>query len=317
MFLLFYFILAIIQFPICLFIYLFLFLIISFYFIGSPVECIYALQSFGISSKQIPLDTSTGELNLTNHNRWLKLCAAKEENLKLYKRIIECPNHSDILFGRGQIVMNHPGNALLRNVIQSKLDEYSRISLSKSKSKQASTQLTWDVVRILKSEYGARFLKEESVETNGLCWVEVSNETARSKVRIAFRDARTRLAKSSSTAKGSSSSTNTTSDTTSCSRNSSSGTIYTAKTKRKSKTKSKTIPDTDAGLSSLSSSLSSPSSSSSLSSMAPQCNLLQRQSQQLPIQVADSSTSAFLGMDGGDSKRQKLCSHNYFDWDCA
>ena len=205
--------------------------------------------------------------------------------------------------------MKHPGNALFRNVIQSKLDEYSRIA---SKSKKTSTQLTWDVVRILKNEYGARFLKEESVETNGLCWVEVSNETARLKVRIAFCDARKRLAKSSSTAKGSST-TNTTSDTTSCSINGSSGTTSAAKTKRKSKTKSKKITDTDTGLSSLS--LSSPSPSRS--SMAAQYNLLQRQSQQLPIQVANSSTSAFLGMDGGNSKRQKLCSHNHFDWDCA
>ena len=160
--------------------------------IGSPVECIYALQSFGISAKQIPLNTSTGELNLTNHNRWLKLCAAKEENLKLYERIIECPNHSDILLGRGQIAMKHPGNALFRSVIQSKLKEYSSIQ-----SKKKLTKYTWDVVRILKDEYGARFLKEEIVKTNGLCWVEVSNDIARGKVRVAFRDARrTRLAKS-------------------------------------------------------------------------------------------------------------------------
>ena len=270
------------------------------------MECIYALQSFGITSKQIPLNTSTGELNLTNHNRWLQLCAAKEENLKLHKRIIECPNHSDILLGRGLVVMKHPGNALFRNVIQSKLDEYSSISLSTSKTKKDSTKLTWDVVQILKTEYGARFLKEEIIETNGFCWVEVSKETARSKVRIAFRDARARLAKSSSTAKGSSSSNS----TDSCSSNGSSGTTSTAKTKRKSMSM---ISDTDATLSSFSSSLS-PSSSSS-SSMASQYNFFQQQSQQLPMQVADSSTSAFLGMDGGKTKQQKLCSHNFFDCD--
>merc|ERR1712238_172655 len=49
---------------------------------------------------------------------------------------------------------------------------------------------TWDVVRLLKNEYGARFLTEETTDTNGKlgCWVEVSNDEARLKVRIAFRD---------------------------------------------------------------------------------------------------------------------------------
>eukprot|EP00532_Pseudo-nitzschia_australis_P017875 CAMPEP_0168309616 /NCGR_PEP_ID=MMETSP0142_2-20121227/66368_1 /TAXON_ID=44445 /ORGANISM="Pseudo-nitzschia australis, Strain 10249 10 AB" /LENGTH=931 /DNA_ID=CAMNT_0008262345 /DNA_START=116 /DNA_END=2915 /DNA_ORIENTATION=- len=106
----------------------------------------------------------------------------------LRKRIIECPRHSDILFGRGHMVMKHPGNTVFRNVIKSKLVEY--IS---TKSKTESTKLTWETVRMLKSEYGARFLKEELVETDGLCWVETNNEIARSKVRIAFRDARTRM----------------------------------------------------------------------------------------------------------------------------
>ena len=199
--------------------------------IGSPVECIYALQSFGISAKQIPLNTSTGELNLTNHNRWLELCAAKEENLKLYERIIECPNHSDILFGRGHIVMRHPGNALFRSVIQSKLKEYSSIQ---SKTWE-STKLTLDVVWILKNEYGARFLKEETVETDGLCWVEVSNDIARGKVRVAFRDARrTRLAKSriNDNSNGSNNGTTTTTTTTT--------TTAKKKTKRKSKTAANT-----------------------------------------------------------------------------
>ena len=52
------------------------------------------------------------------------------------------------------------------------------------------TILTRDVVHLLKNEYGARFLKEETNDTNGKlgCWVEVSNDEARLKVRIAFRD---------------------------------------------------------------------------------------------------------------------------------
>ena len=132
----------------------------------------------------------TNDLDLTNYNRWLALVAAREKDPKAYNGVIYFPTHSDILFGRGQIVMNHPGNIMFRNYIQSKLIEYSNAG-----SKKEATQWTWGVVRTLKSDYGARFLKEEKINDEITAWVETSNETARSKVRIAFRDARSRLAK--------------------------------------------------------------------------------------------------------------------------
>jgi len=157
---------------------------------GSNIECAYALESFGINMKQNPLNITTGELDPKSHNRWLELCAAKEENSKLYKRIIECPNYTDILFGRGQILMNHPGNTMFRNFIRSKLDAYTNV-----RSKKEATQWTWGAVRTLKNEYGVRFLKEERVDSGAVGWVEVTNEVARSKVRIALRDATSRLKK--------------------------------------------------------------------------------------------------------------------------
>ena len=123
-------------------------------------------------------------------NQWIKFCAARDANPMLFKQIIECPNHSDILLGRGQIVMNHPGNSMFRDFIQNNLEVYSNIQ-----SKKESTQWTWSVVRKLKSEYGARFLKEERIYNGLTAWVEVTNEISRNKVRIAFRDARTRQTK--------------------------------------------------------------------------------------------------------------------------
>ncbi len=87
--------------------------------------------------------------------------------------------------------MNHPGNSMFRDFIQSNLEEYSNIQ-----SKKELTQWTWTVVRKLKSEYGARFLKEERIDNDLTAWFEVSNDISRSKVRIAFRDARTRQTKS-------------------------------------------------------------------------------------------------------------------------
>mmetsp|Transcript_43462 Transcript_43462/g.44150 ORF Transcript_43462/g.44150 Transcript_43462/m.44150 type:complete len:308 (+) Transcript_43462:137-1060(+) len=100
--------------------------------------------------------------------------------------IIECPNHADILSGRGNIIMKHPGNTVFRSIVMSKLPQYMNLN-----SYQLATKLTWEVVHLLKNQYGARFLKEETVESNGLnlgCWIEVSNEEARLKVRYAFRD---------------------------------------------------------------------------------------------------------------------------------
>lgn len=159
----------------------------SRFFTGSPIECVYILESFGISSKQHPLEIATGKIKLTNLTRWLKLCAARETASNNLKHIIDCPHHSDILFGRGHVVMNHPGNIMFRNFIHCNLEVYSNIQ-----TKKGATQWTWGVVRKLKSDHGARFLKEEQIDADVTAWVEVSNEVARSKVRIAFRDARTR-----------------------------------------------------------------------------------------------------------------------------
>jgi len=192
---------------------------------GSVIECLYALQSFGIPSSQIPLvgaisshkkrkrktetkrkstpnggkENNSKDLKLDNHNKWLELCQLKERNMTLFDKkwksygdnnyqpkIIECPNHSDILSGRGNGVNRHPGNTVLQNIVVSKLDEYMNLKSSVNEI----TKLTWDVVHLLKNKYGARFLKEETMESNGKlgCWIEVSNEEARLKVRIAFRD---------------------------------------------------------------------------------------------------------------------------------
>ena len=142
------------------------------------------------------------DLRLDNHSKWLELCRLKESNIKAcgsiwkgetnnyygynsHQIIIECPNHSDILSGRGKGVSNHPGNQLLASIVLSKLDEYVVLT-----SYTETIKLTKEVVHLLKNEYGARFLSQETTETNGNlgCWVEISDEEARRKVRLAFRD---------------------------------------------------------------------------------------------------------------------------------
>jgi len=100
-------------------------------------------------------------------------------------RIIECPTHADILCGRGKSVMKHPGNKSFLNVLASKLSDYMQLTTS-----EEATKFTWNILYYLKNNCGARFLKEELTETNGLlgCWEELSDAQARLKVRIAFRD---------------------------------------------------------------------------------------------------------------------------------
>ena len=151
------------------------------------MECLYALESFGISFKQNPVDMSTGKVDATFHTKWIRFRVAMEENPEELKGTTLCPNHSDVLFGRGPIAMKHPGNNMLRDFIQSNLGVFSNI-----KKRKESTQWTLRVVHKLKSDYGARFLKEEPIVGDLMAWVEVPDEIARDKVRIAFRDARSR-----------------------------------------------------------------------------------------------------------------------------
>ena len=242
------------------------------------MECLYALQTFGIPSDQVPVVPSTGEVILKNHLKWLELCKLKDDNLEIYGRnwefdrhrqIIECPSHSDILFGRGRSIMNHPGNAVLRNLVTLQLEEYCNVPSNKE-----ATTLTWEVVRILKDKYGARFLKEETTESNGLGWIEVSNETARLKVRVAFRDKRTKLSKTTN-ANTNTAGTNTNTNM-NMSMNTSETTSSTTKTKRKVETPATSPPSL-------------------------QISSFHAQQQQ----QADSSTFAFLGMADDTGKRQR------------
>lgn len=151
--------------------------------VGSTVECMYALQSFGILSEQIPINTTTGKIKTKQHLKWLESKLQKEEALKENKPFnkIECPMMKDVLFGRGWPIMKHPGNVMFRNIIDSKLEEYQN-----EKSKRGKTLIAYAIVCMVKQkEIGGRFLKEDSD-----WWVEVSNDMARQKVSIAFRDAR-------------------------------------------------------------------------------------------------------------------------------
>jgi len=148
--------------------------------LGSAVECVYALQTFGIQAHDIPINTTTGKRKTQNHQKWVELQQKRDGAIAENKSFlaIECPKQNDILFGRGWPKMGHPGNVLFRNLIQTRLEDYNN-----SRSKGEKTTMAYSIVLELK-ENRARFLRED--EING-GWIEVSNELARKKVSIAFR----------------------------------------------------------------------------------------------------------------------------------
>jgi len=171
--------------------------------LGSAMESFYVLESFGISSKQFPVDLSTGKIDLTNNERWLKIRASEERAPKKprsssRRRLVECPSQSDVLLGRGKVIMYHPGNIVFRHYIDFKLESYTKL-----RTKKDSVHWTRGVVQSFQKQYDARFLREERIDgTDFMAWVEVPNDVARNKVRIAFRDARSRLAAAGGRSRG-------------------------------------------------------------------------------------------------------------------
>jgi len=157
--------------------------------VGSATECLYKLQTFGIQSIQMPINTNTGMIKTLNHHKWLELQRNRDQAMQGNQPFngIECPDQQDILFGRGWPKMGHPGNALFRSAIEARFEEYNT-----AKSKPDKTKIARSIVCEI-SDSGARFLRED---TTGW-WVEVSNDVARQKVSIGFRDIRKARHKSS------------------------------------------------------------------------------------------------------------------------
>eukprot|EP00536_Pseudo-nitzschia_multiseries_P003200 jgi/Psemu1/301818/fgenesh1_kg.47_\ len=152
--------------------------------VGSYTECLYIIQTFGIEASQIPINPSTGERKTATFHQWLEQQSLQEELQAKDENFsgIDCPRHSDVLFGRGWPIRKHPGNALYRHVLEQYLHEYNMATDRGRKSLVA-----WSVVCKLKDSHGSRFLREDK---NGGFWYEVSDDAAREKVSVGFRDMR-------------------------------------------------------------------------------------------------------------------------------
>jgi hypothetical protein len=143
------------------------------------------LQSFGLPAQQVPVNANSGKLKIKAHQKWIETRIKREKATKSGTEFhgIECPELKDLLFGRGRPIMRHPGNVLLRNLIEARYQEYDEATTRTEK-----TEVARSIVRELRQS-SCRFLKEDP---NGY-WVEVSSEVARQKISAGFRDLRKNL----------------------------------------------------------------------------------------------------------------------------
>jgi hypothetical protein len=89
------------------------------------------------------------------------------------------PSPDDVLFGRGRAVIDHPGNARFRQIIDLYMNKY------EASGRLQKTCIAEIIVRMVKDSSG-RFLKKGD---DG-AWDEAADATARKKVAHAFRNRR-------------------------------------------------------------------------------------------------------------------------------
>ena len=135
--------------------------------LGTLVECLYTMATFGIPTQTIPL-TYAGELKVGTNIKWIERRQALEEervsNAETRPRT-DLPGKYDVMIGRGIFVNQNNGNDLLRMLVHQHMDEYRQAPKRGDKSAIATKVITMTLER------GGRFLKEDEFGW----WSPVSN----------------------------------------------------------------------------------------------------------------------------------------------
>lgn len=164
--------------------------------LGTRMECVYALNSYGIPAHALPIDVHD-EIKVKQHLEFLKMRKHQEAWIqegrlrKLHddeeqnKRIrnskscvVVVPAMTDVLLGRGKPIFSHRGNATLHMMVKASLPRYEACQI------RGKAKVSQSVVDDIKDNYGGRFLKQHS-ETG--IWLVVDDDTARLKVSSLFR----------------------------------------------------------------------------------------------------------------------------------
>ena len=149
---------------------------------GSHLEVQYALMTFGLPMKSIPIrddGTLKPELNeqyLRERHEKDKKFRRQEEDESRNGGIILYPNPNDVLLGRGRPFQQYTGNQRFNRIIDVHRERYQKIG-----DRFEKTCLSMDVVKLVQDS-GGRFLQRAQ---SG--WERVTDFVAREKVSHSFR----------------------------------------------------------------------------------------------------------------------------------
>jgi len=145
---------------------------------GTIPECHAELATYGIPIVWMPM-TSTGRRKLTEHKQWIKIQKARETAMRQGRgfAIVECPRPYDILLTKTRRASSHPGNQLLRRILE---ERYEERYTAHPTEKQC---ITAQVADSLERDYSCRFL----VKNNENCWVLAHRSAVIDKLSNSFR----------------------------------------------------------------------------------------------------------------------------------
>jgi hypothetical protein len=163
--------------------------------IGTSIEIRYLLQVYGIPIECIPL-TYTGKIKLSNIRQWIRLrnmiedaadAADSNSNTKITTNItssdnivVESPYLGDVLFKQGDAFTSHPGNNMLRNLIECKLNQLHKVENNKPQLKgvieELKKTLVLEIMDEIEHKHQGRFLYwHKSNIMSDCCWLLLRN----------------------------------------------------------------------------------------------------------------------------------------------
>ena len=143
------------------------------------------MQGYGIPTDIIPV-TFSGSIKVTYMRQWIRTRQFMDEpsfNMK-GSSIVECPYLNDIIFRKGTSVMSHPGNAILRSLIEVK--ENATNGNGKTACKTKTRVFVSEIMEEIKQNNG-RYL---TWDDNGWWTILEDEEQIRSKIDYIVREKR-------------------------------------------------------------------------------------------------------------------------------
>jgi hypothetical protein len=147
------------------------------------------LSGYGIPVNIFPA-TESGAVKTVEFKKWLKLQRRIDDLQTLEVSIIphiDCPRSNDVVFRSGSMMIANPGNVMFRNIIESKIQK---------KMRRTKEEVAIEIMDEILVDRKGRFL---GWDNNNSCWVELQDMfEVKSKIAIAYRDLKLKIAKSQS-----------------------------------------------------------------------------------------------------------------------